>query len=219
MLELRYVWEWPVRITHWINFICILMLSFTGLCIGAPFFEPSPINPYSMGWIRLLHFCFGYLFALSVLVRLIWMFFGNSHSCWKAFVPLLTRRGQKSAYKAFKYYAFLSARTPYGTGHNGLAATTYAGVFILFLVEIVTGLALYGQYAPGGFWNTLTAPLLALVSNQYLRLIHHSILWLLAAFTIIHVYLSWMLDRKMRNGLVSSIFSGYKCIDPERSVD
>ena len=37
MLEIRYVWEWPIRITHWLNALCVLLLSVTGLYIGSPF--------------------------------------------------------------------------------------------------------------------------------------------------------------------------------------
>jgi Ni/Fe-hydrogenase 1 B-type cytochrome subunit len=219
MLQIHYVWEWPVRITHWINVVCILMLALTGLSIGSPFLDPAPVNPFTMGWIRTLHFSFGYLFTLSVLSRLAWMLFANRHASWRAFVTLLTRKGWLSGFRAFKYYTFLNRRTPYEIGHNGLAASFYAGIFLLFLLEIASGLALYGQYAPGGIWNRLSAPLLALIGNQYLRLLHHGILWLLASFTIIHVYLSWMLDRKMRNGLMSSIFSGYKIIESRKLVD
>lgn len=219
MLQIHYVWEWPVRITHWINVVCLVMLGITGVSIGAPVLDPGPVNPYGMGWMRALHFGFGYLFSLSVLSRLVWMLFGNRHACWKTFLALLTRKGWRSGWAAFKYYVFLSSRTPYLVGHNGLAATFYAGIFLLFLVEIVTGLSLYGQSAPGGFWNTLTAPLLGWIGIQQLRLIHHGILWLLVCFTIIHVYLSWMLDRKMRNGLMSSIFSGYKFIDSRKLID
>ena len=32
-----YVWEWPVRITHWLNAITIWVLSVTGLYMGFPF--------------------------------------------------------------------------------------------------------------------------------------------------------------------------------------
>ncbi|MBW6510955.1 MAG: Ni/Fe-hydrogenase, b-type cytochrome subunit [Desulfuromonadaceae bacterium] len=216
MLQTYYVWEWPVRITHWITFICVVVLGVTGLGIGTPFLEPALTAPYSMGWMRFVHIVFGYLFTLSVVSRIIWMFIGNRHASWKNFVAVFTRKGWQSGYKAFKYYSFLSPRTPYEIGHNGLAATAYAGVFMLLLAEIITGLALYGQYAPGGAWHRLFSPLLILVGNQYLRLIHHGILWLLVSFTIIHVYLSFMLECKMRNGLISSIFGGYKTIETDK---
>lgn len=214
MLEIRYVWEWPVRITHWVNFACILALALSGLYIAGPPRHPVTAAAFTMGWIRFLHFSFGYLFAISVLSRLLWLLLANHHASWKAFLPLLFRKGRRSAWRAFKYYTFLSIRVPYGPGHNGLAATVYAGIFLLFLVEIGSGFTLYGLHAPGGWWHQLTAPLLTVLDVQWLRLVHHAILWLIVAFVIIHVYLSWLLDIKMKNGLMSSIFSGYKFIEP-----
>ena len=34
-LVTKYVWEWPVRIVHWVNFLAILILSVTGIYIGS----------------------------------------------------------------------------------------------------------------------------------------------------------------------------------------
>jgi len=219
MLEIRYVWEWPVRITHWVNFACILILAITGLYIAGPPHHPSTPSSFTMGWIRFIHFSFGHLFALSVLARLAWLLLANQHASWKAFLPLFFRKGRRSALRAFKYYTFLSVKVPYGPGHNGLAATVYAGIFLLFLVEIATGFALYGLHAPGGIWSSVTAPLFTFLDGQSIRLIHHAVLWLITIFIIIHVYLSWLLDIKMKNGLMSSIFGGYKFIEPDDVVD
>ena len=38
MLEIRYVWEWPVRLTHWFNMLAIVVLSVTGYYIGHPYY-------------------------------------------------------------------------------------------------------------------------------------------------------------------------------------
>ena len=40
-MEIRYVWELPVRITHWINAVSVVVLSFTGFYIGHPFFTAT----------------------------------------------------------------------------------------------------------------------------------------------------------------------------------
>lgn len=46
-----YVWEWPVRITHWLNAISIWVLSVTGIYIGFPLLlSPGPAsNHFLMG--------------------------------------------------------------------------------------------------------------------------------------------------------------------------
>ena len=32
-----YVWEMPVRIYHWLNALCVVILIITGFIIGSPF--------------------------------------------------------------------------------------------------------------------------------------------------------------------------------------
>ncbi|MEJ2470511.1 MAG: Ni/Fe-hydrogenase, b-type cytochrome subunit [Desulfuromonadales bacterium] len=215
MLEIHYVWQWPVRITHWINVLSMIMLSITGFFIGSPFMTAPDTSMYVMGWMRFLHFTFAYLFTISVLTRIIWMFIGNHHASWRAFFPFLTAKGRENFIKMFRYYTFTGKKISYEVGHNPVAATAYLGIFALFLFQIVSGFAMYGQYEPGGFWDTLLGGLNVLVGNQWLRLLHHGVMWLLVGFIINHIYSGWLMDVKERNGTMSGIFSGYRFIEPE----
>jgi Ni/Fe-hydrogenase 1 B-type cytochrome subunit len=215
MLEIRYVWEWPVRITHWVNVLCMIMLSITGIYIGSPFMTASEPSQYIMGWMRFLHFVFAYLFTVSVLSRILWMFIGNHHASWKAFLPWLTADGRRNFIKMFRYYTFTGRQISYEVGHNPVAAMAYFGIFMLFLFQIASGFALYGQHAPDGLWWKLFGWLTVLVGNQWLRLMHHGVMWLLIGFIINHVYSAWLMDVKERNGTISGIFSGYRFIEPK----
>jgi len=170
---------------------------------------------YIMGWMRMLHFSFAYLFAVSVAARIIWMFIGNRHCSWRAFLPWLTADGRKSFVKMFRYYTFTGKQIPYESGHNPVAATAYLGIFFLFIFQIVSGFALYGQYAPGGFWDSTFGGMLVAFGSQWMRLFHHGVMWLLVGFVINHVYSAWLMDTKERNGTISGIFSGYRYIEPE----
>jgi Ni/Fe-hydrogenase 1 B-type cytochrome subunit len=40
-------------------------------------------------------------------------------------------------------------------------------------------------------------------------------MWLLLGFTVHHVYSAWLMDVKEKNGTLSSIFGGYKFVEPE----
>ena len=215
MLEIHYVWQWPVRICHWINVVSMIMLSITGFYIGSPFMTASDSSMYIMGWMRFLHFSFAYLFTVSVAARIIWMFIGNSHASWKAFIPWITAEGRRNFIKMFRYYTFTGKKITYEVGHNPVAATAYVGIFALFVFQIISGFALYGQFAPGGFWDNILGGFNVLVGNQWLRLLHHGVMWLLAGFIINHIYSGWLMDVKMRNGTMSGIFSGYRFIEPE----
>jgi Ni/Fe-hydrogenase 1 B-type cytochrome subunit len=215
MLKIYYVWEWPVRITHWINVLSMIMLSITGFFIGSPFMTAPDTSMYIMGWMRMLHFSFAYLFTVSVAARIVWMFIGNHHASWKAFIPWITKDGRAAFIKMFRYYTFTGKQISYEVGHNPVAATAYLGIFALFIFQIISGFAMYGQFAPGGFWEGMLGGLNVMVGVQWMRLLHHGVMWLLVGFIINHVYSGWLMDIKERNGTMSGIFSGYRYIEPE----
>lgn len=215
MLKVTYVWEWPVRITHWVNAISIVVLSVTGYYIGDPFITVQSTDQYVMGWMRAIHFAFAYAFALSVLVRLIWAIFGNEYARFKAFFPWASKEGWKHIVGTFCYYTFLKKEVPHAVGHNALAGMAYSGVFVLFIVQIVTGFALYGQFAPGSGWDNIFGSLLVTFGAQGMRLTHHVVMWLLIGFAIHHIYSGWLMDIKEKNGTIGSIFGGYKFVERE----
>jgi Ni/Fe-hydrogenase 1 B-type cytochrome subunit len=206
----KYVWEVPVRVTHWVNMLCIVILSVTGILIGSPMTLALHSTQYVVGWIRFVHFVAAYCFAISVASRIYWSFVGNRYASWREFLPFLTREGRKGMAETFRYYTFTSIRAPHTVGHNALAGTAYLVVFLLYLVMIFTGFALYTQHAPFSFMHKLFGWLLVVFSNQGLRLTHHMTMWFLIAFVIHHVYSAWLMDVKEKGGVMSSIFGGYK---------
>lgn len=213
MLEIRYVWELPVRLTHWVNALCVLVLGLTGFYIGHPFYTATDTAAYIMGWNRFIHFVFAYLLLVSFIARCYWFLFGNRFSSWRMFFPWATREGRKAAMTFFRYYTFTGPKLPYEVGHNPLACMAYAGVFTLFAIQILTGFALYGQFQPDGFWFGALGNLLVWFDAQTLRLVHHVTMWLLAGFFVNHAYSAWLMDVKEMNGVMSSIFSGYKFVE------
>jgi len=78
------------------------------------------------------------------------------------------------------------------------------------MVEIVTGFALYAETHRGILWTVLGGWSLGVFSAPTLRLFHHLAMWLILAFAVVHVYIAWLNDLAERNGVMSSIFSGYK---------
>ena len=208
----KYVWEVPVRITHWVNVLAIITLSLTGIFIGTAKTLALEPSQFVMGWVRFVHFVAAYAFTVSVFARIYWMFRGNKFARWREFLPFLTRDGRRNMMETFKFYTFISKRSPRTVGHNTLAGTAYSLVFCLYLVMIVTGFSLYGERAPQSLIHKLTGWVFGLFSNQGLRLTHHMVMWLLISFAIHHVYSAWLMDIEERSGVMSSIFSGYKAV-------
>lgn len=205
-----YIWEVPVRVTHWACMICIVVLSVTGFFIGSPKTIALSSSAYTMGWVRFIHFVAGYVFTISVLSRVYWSLVGNRYASWRAFFPVLTKKGREGMGKVFRYYIFVNNRTPRSVGHNDLAAMAYSVVFLLYLAMIITGFTLYSEHAPHSMMHMLFGWILNHVSNQGLRMTHHLIMWFLIAFAIHHVYSAWLMDIKERGGVMSSIFGGYR---------
>jgi Ni/Fe-hydrogenase 1 B-type cytochrome subunit len=213
---IHYIWEWPVRITHWLIVLSIIVLSVTGFYIGHPYITTTGTTEFVMGWNRFIHLVFAYIFTLAIISRLTWALLGNRLCDWHVFFPWLRREGRHNILKMFKYYTFLSKELPSEyLGHNSLAACAYSGVMILYLIQGATGFALYSQYSPGGPVHYVFSPLLVWFGPQTLRLTHHLVMWLLISFAIHHVYSAWLMDVKERNGTLGSMFGGYKFQDKE----
>jgi Ni/Fe-hydrogenase 1 B-type cytochrome subunit len=209
MLKRVYVWEFPVRLSHWVNFLAILALSITGYYIGTPFIQAVRDNQFIMAKFRFVHFVAAYFFAMAVLLRIYWWFMGNRYARLNQFLPLSSER-VKSCVDTTAFYCFMRERLPDYAGHTGIAGLTYLFLFLLFIIEIFTGFALYSQSHVGALWTVLGGWVFAIINEGTVRLIHHCIMWIIAIFLVIHVYIGWHNDMVERNGLMSSIFSGYK---------
>lgn len=206
--KIVYVWQLPVRLTHWVNAIAILALSATGLYIASPYLVSAG---FTMRWAQALHLLFGCIFVSSVALRVYWSFRGNRWASYRAFFPSLTREGRAAMKRALFYYLFLRRKLPGGIGHNALAAQTYTLVFAFFIIEIVTGFAML-SYNWGGGWSAAFGWVFRLLPAQNVHLIHYIAMWMLLGFVVHHVYSATLFDVESREGEISSIVSGYKTI-------
>ncbi|GBD98471.1 putative Ni/Fe-hydrogenase B-type cytochrome subunit [bacterium BMS3Abin07] len=206
-----YAWEFPVRLTHWINVLCIILLSVTGFYIGNPFIHGVSSTGYIMGWMRFIHFVSAYTFLMSMIIRLYWAFMGNRYASWKVWFPF-TKKQRTDFMDAVKFYLFIGKKPPYAVGHTALAGLTYLIVFFLFIFQIISGFALYSVAQHGALWTVMGGWLTGVMYLQTIRLLHHLAMYLILAFVIVHVYLGWYLDVREKNGLMGSIFGGYKFV-------
>ena len=210
-----YIWQVPVRATHWVTAGCIVVLSLTGGYIADPFLIPA--GGSTMMTARLIHMVAAITLLASGLVRTWWLLAGNRFSRWSAFIP--TSRVQATElFRQAGFYMFLRREIPKVLGHNQLAAAAYLALFFLLLVETVTGFALDGLIGsePGA---TAFAWLRELLGPQAIRLVHHLSMWAILAIALFHVYSTVLVDHLERNGLVSSMFSGYKFVPRDEIIE
>jgi Ni/Fe-hydrogenase 1 B-type cytochrome subunit len=210
-----YVWQVPVRLTHWLTAGCIVILSLTGIYIADPFLLPA--GGSLMTTVRLVHIAAAIALLISGLLRTVWLLTGNRFSRWTAFIPT-TRVQASELFRQAAFYLFVRREIPKVLGHNQLAATAYLVLFFLLLVEVITGFALDGLLGaePGA---SMFGWLRDLVGAQAIRVVHHIAMWAILAIALFHVYSCILVDHVERNGLMSSIVSGYKFVTPEDVVE
>jgi Ni/Fe-hydrogenase 1 B-type cytochrome subunit len=210
-----YVWQVPVRVTHWVTAGCIVILSLTGGYIADPFLIPP--GGSVMTTIRVIHMATAFTLVASGLLRTVWLLVGNRFSRWSAFFPT-SRRQATEVFRQAGFYMFLRKEIPRILGHNQLAAAAYLMLWFLLLVETVTGFALDGLLGtePGAtlFWWVRE-----LLGPQNVRLLHHLSMWAILAIALFHVYSSVLVDQIEKNGLIASIFSGYKFVTRDEIVE
>jgi Ni/Fe-hydrogenase 1 B-type cytochrome subunit len=200
-----------VRIAHWVIFLSILVLSFTGYYIYDPFIISRGNGVFLMATMRFTHEVTAFVFIAAVLLRFYWFFKGNRWAHWRSFLPLEPwwRRG---IWKQLKYYLFLRREPDSEVGHNPLAAATYLVIYILMVIEILTGLALY-DYVNGighGVLGFSVGWISSLIGVRYVRETHFLIMFVFLGFLIHHVYSAVLIGIEERSGLLDGIFSGYK---------
>ena len=211
-----YVWEFPLRLSHWVNFLTLAALAFTGFYLGNPFIYVPPGERFFMTTMKFIHIVAAYLFLASFVLRLYWGRVGNPYARLRNYFPTEATMWVDMLHEV-EFYLFLRKEHKPCVGHCPWAASVYLILFAIFLVEIISGFALYSQSHQENelIWKILGGWLLSVFPAPTIRLWHHIIMWVIILFTIAHVYIGWLFDLAEKNFVMGSIFTGYKVIDEE----
>jgi Ni/Fe-hydrogenase 1 B-type cytochrome subunit len=208
-----YVWEFPVRLYHWVNAICVFALIVTGFIIGAPTtiqYADEAYQQYWFGTVRFLHFVTAFIYFFNHLVRIYWGFVGNRFAKWDNFIPVKKRQVQEVVETLRVDILQTQAKGTISLGHNALAGFVYFLSFIVFLFQALTGFALYSGMSTSllpGMFNWVV-PLMG--GDFAVRQWHHMGMWFFVVFVIIHVYLVFYHDYVEGRGTASSMVGGWK---------
>jgi Ni/Fe-hydrogenase 1 B-type cytochrome subunit len=210
--ERIYIWEFPVRLVHWVLFFSIIILSVTGYYIGHPFISVpgAAKDHFVMGTMRAVHLYAAAVFSAAVLLRIYWFFAGNRYARLLEYIPLRPERW-RGLWRTFLYYCFLRPYPESYPGHDAAAATTYGFIFLVYLLLIATGLALYTAIATIGSPFQVFDFFVPLFGGlQMARLIHHICMYVVFIFIVIHIYSVVLWSMIEDSGEIDSIFNGYK---------
>lgn len=211
--DFRYVhvWDWQLRVLHWLWVLLILVLAATGLCIsqGWVLWHGDLANGFAFGWIRLVHYVAGWLLVPVLLLRAAGCFLGsNKYQRWRALFPLSFQSLKDAVVTAKNYLLMRSWKSPRYVGHNPLQQWTYTAILGLMVVMVLTGFSLYAMYEPTHWFFRWFMWLNYLIGNANVRLIHTIGMWILVVFIPAHVYLSILSDNVDREGAITSMISG-----------
>ena len=211
-----YVYEWPVRLWHWVNATALLVLVATGYLIGSPSL-PTPageaIDHSGFGTIRFVHFAAGHLFAIGLVGRVYWAFAGNRHAHQIFFLPLRDIRWWREVWTQARWYLFIAPHPERYLGHNPLAQLAIVIGFVLpagFMA--LTGFALYSEgKGVDGWHDRVFGGLIPLLGgSQALHTWHHLAMWVLISFSLLHVYMVVREDLVSRQTILDAMVSGWR---------
>jgi Ni/Fe-hydrogenase 1 B-type cytochrome subunit len=208
-----YVWEFPVRLFHWVNALCIVVLGVTGYLIGNPVALHSDAEPsyqYWFGTVRFIHFTAAYVWIFNTVVRLYWGFVGNEYVRFRNFLPLTLAQWKEIGAVTRMDILQVYRGATFSVGHNALAGLAYLVGFLAFLFMTLTGFGMYAAMSKGWFAGLFAWVVPTMGGDHLVRIWHHMGLWFFLVFMLVHVYLSAYHDYVEATGTISSMFGGWK---------
>jgi len=208
-----YVWEFPVRLYHWINGFCVLALIITGYIIGSPTtisYSDEAFQQYWFGTVRFVHFVAAYVFFFNFLARIYWGFVGNRFSRWHNFIPLTRGQWKEMGEIVRVDVAQTQTQGEIQLGHNALAGVIYFLSFLVFIFQAFSGFALYSSMSDRWLPRLFSWAVPLMGGDFAVRQWHHMCMWFFIVFSLIHIYLVFYHDYIEGRGTTSSMVGGWK---------
>ena len=220
--EKVFVYQSPVRLWHWVNAACILVLIVTGFLISYP--PPSvpgeASDNFLFGYIRMVHFAAGQILTVAFLGRIYWAFVGNNHSRQIFLLPIWSGKWWNEIWHEIKWYAFFERTPKKYVGHNPLAQLAMFFLLIVPLVlQILTGFALYAEgQGTDTWWFVMFGWVFGVFGDNSMAVhtYHHLIMWVILIFTMVHIYVAVREDIMSRQSLISTMVSGWRYFKDDR---
>ena len=207
-----YIFSPFLRIFHWIMASQIVILFATGLLITKPMdvaiAEPV-FSVTSMDLVRDIHFTSAFILCASLILR-IYGFIINKGD--RLFPRVWEGHFYEETVDVAMHYMLLK---PHHASflRNPLARGSYAALYLLLLIEILTGFAMYFMTNPSSIGGKMFGWVNTLVGSEMMsHYIHHYVAWFIILFAIGHIYMVIRAEFMEGESEISSMFSGKKIL-------
>ena len=207
-----YIFSPFLRIFHWIMASQIVILFATGLLITKPMnvaiTEPI-FSITSMDLVRDTHFTSAFILCASLILR-IYGFIINKGD--RLFPRVWEGHFYEETVDVALHYMLIR---PHHASflRNPLARGSYAMLYVLLLIEILTGFAMYFMRDPSSTGAMLFGWVNVLVGSEMMaHYIHHYVAWFIILFAIGHLYMVIRAEFMEGESEISSMFSGKKIL-------
>ena len=189
--------RWSSCITHWINLLAMIFLTFSGFYIHYPFF------PGFMGVARGMHFFWMFVLLINLIVPDRAAFFVKTaimpdtrevDTDIKNWLPQEENRHQLVPW--VKYYLFLKKDHPISAKYGVFRRSPTSRRRPAHLAAAYTGFCLWGPTSSWPFFQAGTIWVASLFNAggggdpMPIRILHYYIMWVIIIFTAFHAYLA-----------------------------
>ena len=205
-----YIFSPFLRIFHWVMVVMILVLFGTGLLITKPM-NVGGTEPVFAGMsvdiIRDIHFLAAFILCAGLIMRVYGFIINKGDRLFPRFWE--GHFYSETVEVALHYMLVKSHHAPFL--RNPLARGSYAMLYVLLAIEILTGFAMYLMANPSSVFGSLFGWVNVLVGSEMMsHYIHHYVAWFIILFAIGHFYMVVRAEFMEGESEVSSMFSGKK---------
>ena len=207
-----YIFSPFLRIFHWIMVAMIITLFFTGMIITKPM-NVSVTEPFfsitSMDLVRDIHFVAAFIFCASFILRIYGYIINKGD---RLFPRVWEGHFYSETVDVALHYMLLK---PHHASflRNPLARMSYAGLYVLVAIEILTGFAMYFTTNPSAVGGKLFGWVNVILGSEMMsHIVHHYVAWFIILFAIGHFYMVVRAEFMEGESEVSSMFSGKKIL-------
>lgn len=205
-----------MRITHWVNLVCMACLILTGFLIHFPFWAAVT------GIARGVHVFCGIVLLVNCIVRIVLAFLVTSAPTggtrnrvrdYKTWLPQKDNRHQAGPW--IKYYLFMKKEHPLSAKLGVPQKISYLAVAFLILIMAYTGFCLWVPTSGLAFFAAGTQLVGGMMS---MRIIHYFMMFVFIIFTMLHLYLVFIEGTANAKLMLFGKEHGGLVYDPERHV-